>query len=312
MTAFANSISNKAAGQAPSDTMLPETREALETSIAYWGCIVTGDAGSLGTATCALCQRFRDSSARNCEIKETGEVCPVKMRTGKPTCDDSPYDAFTAAQDFPGLENEGPVSYRQSPEGENLGLWVNTAEGVTLAQAEQAFLISLRPKAQPTNSEPIAPPATARLHTEYGAKLSARYSSGHNSYHISTCSLDLLPEDPVFNELAWSFKADDCVEAAQFFLDRANDLEPSAPPHTIEKPLTKPPCGMVADGADWEYVSPTSARFNARRLSDGEYRLSLGRLDDAGTRSSWIIRPEDIPSIKAFFQYLGQTFNTTD
>ncbi len=103
-----------------------ETRDALDASIEKWRAIIRGDAGDLGASNCALCTLFL---AGRSEINECWG-CPVMMRTGVSGCENSPYVAW--AQTF----IDGP--------GDEFPRRADTPERVTLAEAELAFLESLR------------------------------------------------------------------------------------------------------------------------------------------------------------------------
>ena len=74
--------------------MKPETRDALDQSIEHWEQNEAAnnlDEVQIGSTNCALCKRFRWNSTDNCEIKETGEKCPVYIATGETGCEGSPY-----------------------------------------------------------------------------------------------------------------------------------------------------------------------------------------------------------------------------
>jgi hypothetical protein len=94
------------------------TLEALKGSIAKWEAIVEGTNEDKGVYNCPLCQVFFD------EFDDEGEGCegcPVKTKTGKPSCDDSPYVAWGGRAK------------------------ATTDEDKQLAQAEVDFLRSLLP-----------------------------------------------------------------------------------------------------------------------------------------------------------------------
>lgn len=94
--------------------MSPETREALEGSIAKWEAIVAGTGEDEGSENCPLCHKFhRGGHLHYCR------GCPVREVTGRTLCDGTPY-----------------IDYAQDDED----------GGIAAAKAELEFLKSLRPK----------------------------------------------------------------------------------------------------------------------------------------------------------------------
>lgn len=69
-----------------------ETRAALDASIEHWRLdnerALTPDDARIGPNHCALCELFWDQEC---------DGCPVRERTGKPHCEDSPYDEIDFA-----------------------------------------------------------------------------------------------------------------------------------------------------------------------------------------------------------------------
>ncbi|WP_372570391.1 hypothetical protein [Ruegeria jejuensis] len=69
------------------------TLEALKASIEKWEKNATVERNTealVGAISCPLCKLFMDSCCRG---------CPVMERTGKPACDDTPYDDAVEALD---------------------------------------------------------------------------------------------------------------------------------------------------------------------------------------------------------------------
>ena len=65
--------------------MNAKVRKALESSIRHWERNVTGRTHTIGPEHCALCRLFY--------YKKACVGCPVRARTGKSHCSDSPYAA---------------------------------------------------------------------------------------------------------------------------------------------------------------------------------------------------------------------------
>lgn len=65
--------------------MAPEVLEALRGSIKKWEGIVAGTTRDEGGRNCPLCQMFVHGKAATCR------GCPVRTRTGKSSCDGTPY-----------------------------------------------------------------------------------------------------------------------------------------------------------------------------------------------------------------------------
>jgi hypothetical protein len=63
-----------------------KTAKALEGSIKKWEAIVAGTAGDKGDDNCPLCKLFL--WLQDCE------GCPVKEKTGRMSCEGSPYDRW--------------------------------------------------------------------------------------------------------------------------------------------------------------------------------------------------------------------------
>ena len=100
--------------------MKAKTLKALRKSIAHWKRLATGKRHTgedVGPFHCALCEMFFH--------EEDCRGCPVRERTGKSTCQDSPYhDAWEAAE----LTSLDSASFKKK------------------AAIELAFLKSLLPK----------------------------------------------------------------------------------------------------------------------------------------------------------------------
>ena len=73
--------------------MKTSTLRALKASIKKWENIVAGTGVNLGAENCALCERFLKGTfwENPCEIKITGELCPVRIRSGRTGCHGTPY-----------------------------------------------------------------------------------------------------------------------------------------------------------------------------------------------------------------------------
>lgn len=93
--------------------MNKDTRTALEGSIDKWRGIVAGEITDGGSDNCPLCAVFK-------RRPRCGK-CPVKVATGKPECQGSPYEKW-------GICN-----------------WATDKRSKKLARDELDFLISLRP-----------------------------------------------------------------------------------------------------------------------------------------------------------------------
>lgn len=103
--------------------MTPETKAALEESIAHWGANVaakTPESVSLGGGYCPLCALYYPNECRG---------CPVMRAKKKPYCEKTPYQ--TARQCFLVWRKNGFVDARDH--------WRKAA------QAEVDFLNSLLP-----------------------------------------------------------------------------------------------------------------------------------------------------------------------
>lgn len=68
------------------------TRVALEGSIKKWEEIVAGTGVDLGYNNCPLCAEFLKKNNVN---EENCVGCPVRERTGKTYCSDTPYDDWS-------------------------------------------------------------------------------------------------------------------------------------------------------------------------------------------------------------------------
>lgn len=75
--------------------MTPETLKALKGSIEKWRRIVEGTGWDYGPRNCPLCIMFRDWDDDG--VNSCGG-CPVKERTGKDGCEDTPYEAYVDAE----------------------------------------------------------------------------------------------------------------------------------------------------------------------------------------------------------------------
>lgn len=101
--------------------MNAKTLKALRGSIAKWRAIVDGTGTDEGPDNCPLCLIFRYDECID---------CPVAMKTGKDSCEGSPYvDLWIGT--FPSFHWR---EYR-----------ADTSEREAAAQAELDFLISLLP-----------------------------------------------------------------------------------------------------------------------------------------------------------------------
>lgn len=78
--------------------MTPKVREALEASIKHWEKnrdVLTPSDVSYSPENCALCQLFFYGHPNRCI------GCPIRGRTGRPLCEDTPYeDAVNARNDW--------------------------------------------------------------------------------------------------------------------------------------------------------------------------------------------------------------------
>ena len=101
-----------------------ETEAALAGSIAKWEAIVAGTGSDNGTANCPLCKTFMEKSDRDFTLCGG---CPVREKTGAPSCDGSPYEEWSKYQE----DLEMPYH-------------IIDAESRRLAQAELDFLRSLK------------------------------------------------------------------------------------------------------------------------------------------------------------------------
>lgn len=104
--------------------MNAETRKALDESIEVkW----SGDVVDDGADNCPLCEIFNTSIG-------CGE-CPVKLRTSKSFCLETPYIEWQKHHETAHPINAFPIKMVKG-----------CAECVRLRDAERAFLVSLRPK----------------------------------------------------------------------------------------------------------------------------------------------------------------------
>jgi len=105
--------------------MKVKTLKALKGSIVKWEKIVAGTGTDDGCSNCPLCVLFHDSSDEGIMC----EGCPVRGRTGRDGCSDTPYDDWydtkLAMED---VESNG-LTHKQT----------------RIAQAELDFLKSLLP-----------------------------------------------------------------------------------------------------------------------------------------------------------------------
>lgn len=104
--------------------MKKATRTALEGSIKKWEDVLAGKIKEMGPENCPLCDIFYNRV--NCG------KCPVKVSTGAPTCENSPYDAWLRYQSSRFLK------------GNRNAYWATDKRSKNLAKAERDFLISLR------------------------------------------------------------------------------------------------------------------------------------------------------------------------
>jgi hypothetical protein len=113
--------------------MDPETLEALQGSIEHWrenvALVEAGKMPLIGAIHCALCLEF--NSGEDQEENCTG--CPVMERTGKDSCEESPYTQVSARRDLV-LRATSPTMQR-----------LEWADLLAACKAELAFLESLLP-----------------------------------------------------------------------------------------------------------------------------------------------------------------------
>lgn len=102
-------------------TMDPKTLAALRGSIAKWRAIVDGTGTDQGPQNCPLCQMFLVREG-NLLDNPRCNGCPIYHETGLTSCDGTPYDNYTLAEE----DHDEPTM----------------AEA---AEAELAFLVSLLP-----------------------------------------------------------------------------------------------------------------------------------------------------------------------
>jgi len=118
--------------------MKKETLEALKGSIEKWEEIVAGTGTDQGISNCPLCKLFvhQDDACFG---------CPVRERTNKPSCEDTPYVIWCKVH--PSFEAKTP--YQKA-----------------IAQAEVEFLKSLLPKELEVDIEDIYYNPFKYIHTE--------------------------------------------------------------------------------------------------------------------------------------------------
>lgn len=111
-----------------------ETLEALRGSIAKWHAIAFEGGEDNGYKNCPLCEKFMNDESRFCD------GCPVATATGERGCLNTPYDAWSRADDTG---------------------FADTPEKVALAVAELDFLKSLLPTPpMKRNRRALMPPST--------------------------------------------------------------------------------------------------------------------------------------------------------
>ena len=111
--------------------MNSKTLAALQESIKHWQRALNDSGESLGPHSCALCKIYFPWQRPG-----TGcGSCPVKEKTGKDLCDDSPYLAASEAQDLV-FEKTDPDDRLENARKQAI-------------QAELDFLISLLPETKP-------------------------------------------------------------------------------------------------------------------------------------------------------------------
>lgn len=111
--------------------MTPATLTALRGSIAKWQAIVDGHGVDQSCDNCPLCALFWDRSS--CA------GCPVSAKSGEHGCSNTPYEAWSDAEDDLGISGE-PINSIDDPAArEKLR---------AAAQAELDFLISLLPEGE--------------------------------------------------------------------------------------------------------------------------------------------------------------------
>ena len=79
---------------------------ALESSIKHWERMAEGrrrPGETPNAASCALCRRFLLNTKNSCET-DKGEVCPVRISTGKAFCRETPYYKANDAWGRPSFE----------------------------------------------------------------------------------------------------------------------------------------------------------------------------------------------------------------
>lgn len=118
-----------------------ETRAALDASIEHWRldnekALTTYDV-RVGSGHCALCELFWDRSCNG---------CPVRERTGKKHCEDSPYDEIGLAL---ARWSNAEDSTRRSALGSmgSIGT-IQAHPAIRLWQAREAFLLAARDERQ--------------------------------------------------------------------------------------------------------------------------------------------------------------------
>lgn len=69
--------------------MTPETLAALQGSIVKWENIVAGTGADEGSGNCPLCQLY--AATEEIDSRKWCTGCPVKDKTGEPSCNGTPY-----------------------------------------------------------------------------------------------------------------------------------------------------------------------------------------------------------------------------
>lgn len=70
------------------------TLEALEGSIRKWEAIVNGTGKDEGPHNCPLCELFHPGFSNNVSAQVACDGCPIKAKTRRPYCWDTPYGAY--------------------------------------------------------------------------------------------------------------------------------------------------------------------------------------------------------------------------
>lgn len=114
------------------------TLTALRGSIQKWNDILAGTGHDKGCDNCPLCKEFADKT--DGESDEDGiecAGCPVRERTGKPGCENSPYTKWARVTFYQDLDDDRCV---------RLPLDGKIEDAIAAAREERDFLVSLLPE----------------------------------------------------------------------------------------------------------------------------------------------------------------------